>query len=165
MFKDWLCEERQHHHIPALPDDILALSTSLTTQSCRRLAPPSHALKFMLCAQFLPDRDLPACAKTAACLTSTSLILIMDSLDCRYTHFVSKLPASRQAFDEQLRQFYSEHNAILSPPSIKGNILDCYTIFSAVAQKGGYEAVSDIRSGNLLSPSRTLVIAVNQIAT
>lgn len=66
-------------------------------------------------------------------------------IEYRYTHFVSKLPASRQAFDEQLGQFYSEHNAILSPPSIKGNTLDCYTIFNAVAQKGGYEAVSDTR--------------------
>ncbi len=64
---------------------------------------------------------------------------------CRYTHYISKLPDSRLAFDEQLGQFYAQHGATLSPPSILQTPLDCYTIFNAVAQRGGFEGVSGTR--------------------
>jgi hypothetical protein len=63
----------------------------------------------------------------------------------RYTHYISKLPDSRLAFDEQLAQFYGQHGATLSPPSILQTPLDCYTIFNAVAQRGGFEGVSGTR--------------------
>ena len=67
-------------------------------------------------------------------------------LCCRHTHYISKLPDSRQAFDEQLAQFYAKHGAVLSLPSIQHTPLDCYTIFNAVAQRGGFEGVSGTRS-------------------
>lgn len=66
-------------------------------------------------------------------------------IDYRYTHYISKLPDSRLAFDEQLAQFYAQHGATLSPPSILQTPLDCYTIFNAVAQRGGFEGVSGTR--------------------
>ncbi|KAL0021602.1 hypothetical protein WJX79_003100 [Trebouxia sp. C0005] len=66
-------------------------------------------------------------------------------IEYRYTHYISKLPESRLAFDEQLAQFYSQHGATLSPPSILQTPLDCYTIFNAVAQRGGFEGVSGTR--------------------
>ncbi len=69
----------------------------------------------------------------------------MPGCRCRYTHYISKLPDSRQAFDEQLAQFYAKHGAVLSPPTIQGALLDLLTVFNAVAQKGGFEAVSGLR--------------------
>lgn len=71
--------------------------------------------------------------------------ILLSLLWCRYTHYISKLPESRLAFDEQLAQFYSQHGATLSPPSILQTPLDCYTIFNAVAQRGGFEGVSGTR--------------------
>jgi len=70
---------------------------------------------------------------------------LLALLWCRYTHYISKLPDSRLAFDEQLAQFYAQHGATLSPPSILQTPLDCYTIFNAVAQRGGFEGVSGTR--------------------
>lgn len=64
---------------------------------------------------------------------------------CRHIHYVSKLPESREAFDEQLAEFYAKHGAVLSHPSILQIPLDLYTIFTAVAERGGYEGVSGTR--------------------
>lgn len=61
-------------------------------------------------------------------------------------HYVSKLPDSRQAFDDQLADFYAKHGAVLSAPSILQIPLDLYTVFNAVAERGGYEGVSGTRS-------------------
>ena len=58
---------------------------------------------------------------------------------------MSKLPDSRQVFEEQLALFYDKHGAILTPPSILQIPLDCYIIFNAVAERGGYEGVSGTR--------------------
>ena len=58
---------------------------------------------------------------------------------------MSKLPESHQAFEEQLAQFYAKHGAILTPPSILQIPLDCYLVFNAVAERGGYEGVSGTR--------------------
>ncbi|KAL0039615.1 hypothetical protein WJX77_003445 [Trebouxia sp. C0004] len=66
-------------------------------------------------------------------------------IEYRYTHYISKLSDSRHAFEEQLAQFYGQHGATLSPPSILQTPLDCYTIFNAVAQRGGFEGVSGTR--------------------
>ena len=70
---------------------------------------------------------------------------------CRHVHYVSKLPGSRQAFEEQLGQFYSQHGAVLSPPSILHVPLACYTIFNSVAERGGFEGVSGTRYMKLLA--------------
>ena len=70
---------------------------------------------------------------------------VIVHVTCRYIHYVSKLPDSRQAFEEQLAQFYGKHGAILTPPSILQIPLDCYTVFNAVAERGGYEGVSGTR--------------------
>lgn len=66
-------------------------------------------------------------------------------LPCRYIHYVSKLPGSREAFEEQLAQFYGKHGATLVPPSILQIPLDCYVVFNAVAERGGFEGVSGTR--------------------
>ena len=86
---------------------------------------------------------------------------------CRYIHYVSKLPDSRQAFEEQLAQFYAKHGAILTPPSILQIPLDCYIVFNAVAERGGYEGVSGTRHVELTACTcqthlATLVIQLAQ---
>ncbi|KAL3149349.1 hypothetical protein ABBQ32_002153 [Trebouxia sp. C0010 RCD-2024] len=66
-------------------------------------------------------------------------------IEYRHVHYVSKLPGSRRAFEKQLAQFYSQHGAVLSPVSILRVPLDCYTVFKAVAARGGFEGVSGTR--------------------
>lgn len=76
------------------------------------------------------------------------MVCYVNPLAChsrRHVHYVSKLPSSRQAFEEQLAQFYSQHGAVLTPPSILHTPLDCYTVFNAVAERGGFEGVSGTR--------------------
>ena len=89
----------------------------------------------------------PGCYADKPTVQPGSYVGVLDSLFCycRYTHYISKLPDSREAFDERLVQFYSQHGAVLAPPTIQQTPLDLYTIFNAVAQKGGYEAVSGTR--------------------
>ncbi|KAL3143597.1 hypothetical protein ABBQ38_002394 [Trebouxia sp. C0009 RCD-2024] len=72
-------------------------------------------------------------------------------IEYRHVHYVSKLPGSRQAFEEQLAQFYSERGAVLSPPSILHIPLDCYTVFNAVAERGGFEGVSGTRQWSVVA--------------
>ena len=65
----------------------------------------------------------------------------------RHTHYVSKVPESREAFDKALAAFYEERQAILAPPNIAHVPLDCYFIFRSVAERGGYEGASGTRYG------------------
>lgn len=44
-----------------------------------------------------------------------------------------------------LADFYKVQEAILAPPSIAHVPLDCFFIFKAVAERGGYEGVSGTR--------------------
>lgn len=64
---------------------------------------------------------------------------------CRHTHYVSKVPDSEEGFNAALADFYNTHAAILAPPNIAHVPLDCYFIFKAVAERGGYEGVSGVR--------------------
>ena len=91
---------------------------------------------------------MSAIVKGAMLLTMRPAVV---HLPCRHIHYVSKLPDSRQAFDKQLAQFYAEHGAILLPPTILHIPLDCYTVFCAVAERGGYEGVTGTR---YLRPTR-----------
>lgn len=95
---------------------------------CTRADPPSDPPPSPW-AHFSPPQTLP----------------VTLHLSCRYIHYVSKLPESQQAFEEQLAQFYAKHGAILTPPSILQIPLDCYIVFNAVAERGGYEGVSGTR--------------------
>ena len=70
---------------------------------------------------------------------------------------MSKLPDSRQAFEEQLASFYGKHGAILTPPSILQIPLDCYIVFNAVAERGGYEGVSGTRHVELTTSTHVVV--------
>ncbi|KAL3133012.1 hypothetical protein ABBQ38_006921 [Trebouxia sp. C0009 RCD-2024] len=69
----------------------------------------------------------------------------LEHIEYRHVHYVSKLPGSRHAFQKQLARFYSGHGAVLTPVSILHVPLDCYTVFKAVAARGGYEGVSGTR--------------------
>ena len=64
---------------------------------------------------------------------------------CRHTHYVSKVPDSREAFDKALADFYKEREAILAPPNIAHVPLDCFFIFRSVAERGGFEGASGTR--------------------
>ena len=70
---------------------------------------------------------------------------------------MSKLPESREAFEEQLAEFYSKHGAVLSAPSIMQIPLDLHTIFKGVAERGGYEGVSGTRYGTTAAPGQCCI--------
>lgn len=79
---------------------------------------------------------------------------------CRHTHYVSKLPESREAFDKALAEFYEQHKATLAPPNIAHVPLDCFFLFNAVAQRGGYEGVSGTRLALHACPEKSLLLTL-----
>ena len=88
--------------------------------------------------------------------TTVKRTYLTFSSRCRYIHYISKLPDSRQAFEEQLAQFYAKHGATLVPPSILQIPLDCYVVFNAVAERGGFEGVSATRYTELTTSDEAM---------
>lgn len=55
------------------------------------------------------------------------------------------VPATREAFDHQLAAFYERHGAAQAAPVLDHQPLDLWALMRAVAQRGGYQAVSALR--------------------
>ena len=61
---------------------------------------------------------------------------------CRSKDFANKIPSSSSEFNKLLEDFYNKHGKTITPPIIDGVLLNLERVFRAVADKGGYEAVT-----------------------